>query len=49
MIRVDVDYFGDFPARLNETSVDNVDLCELNAAKVIDKLADYYRECLQWK
>jgi len=47
--RVDADFFSDahFVKRLTATSVDNVDICELNAAKVTEKVLDYYRDCLQ--
>ena len=49
-LRVDGEFFNqkEFLGRIADTDNDNVDICELNAAKIIEKVADYYRDCLQW-
>ena len=48
--RVDPEFFSEaeFINRLVTTDCGNVDLCLLNAAKVVERVSEYYRDCLQW-
>ena len=48
-IRVDPEFFSEaeFINRLVTTECGNVDLCLLNAAKVVERVSEYYRDCLQ--
>ena len=48
--KVDSSFFNpEWKNNLSDTSLDNKDLCKLNAIKVCERVLEYYKECLKRK
>lgn len=46
--KVDSEFFGlEWKKNLSDTSLENKDLCKLNAIKVCERVLEYYKECLK--
>jgi len=46
--KVDSSFFNpEWKNNLSHTSLDNKDLCKLNAIKVCERVLEYYKECLK--